>query len=53
MYKNNYKPVLLDNLCNSNINVLEKIKNSLGIKLEFIEGDVLDTELLKKIIKKF
>ena len=41
-----YDPIILDNLCNSSINVLERIEKISGTSPKFIEGDVRDTNLV-------
>lgn len=48
----NYKVVILDNLSNSDIEILDKIKlitKSTSPSIEFIDGDIRDTKLLCKI----
>jgi len=42
--------VLLDNLCNSQIEVLDKLKTITGKAFTFYEGDVRDPQLLKNVL---
>jgi len=48
-----YKVVLYDSLSNSSIDVKDKIQEITSKKASFIEGDVLDTELLTHTLKDF
>jgi UDP-glucose 4-epimerase len=41
-----WRPVILDNLCNSHPAVLERIERITGSRPDFIQGDVRDKELL-------
>ncbi|MGV0963911.1 MAG: UDP-glucose 4-epimerase GalE [Polynucleobacter sp.] len=43
--------VLLDNLCNSEMTVLDKLNTITGKNLAFYKGDVRDTALIKEILK--
>lgn len=48
--------VVIDNLCNSSVKVLDKIKRLVGSnyeQLRFIRGDVKDKDLLKRIFIEF
>lgn len=45
-----YEVVIIDNLYNSKISVLERIEKITGKKPVFYEGDILDTDLLIKIM---
>ena len=45
--------ILYDNLSNSSIDVKEKIQEITNKEVSFIEGDVLDTELLTQTLKEF
>ncbi len=47
-----YDPIILDNLCNSSINVLERIEKISGTSPKFIEGDVRDTNLVTKLLEE-
>ena len=43
------KIVVLDNLCNSKIDVLDKIKKITDVDIAFYKGDIGDREILEKI----
>ncbi len=47
-----YKVVGIDNLSNSKIDVLDRIKKITGKDLKFYQGDILDKELLRKIFNE-
>lgn len=47
-----YDPIILDNLCNSSINALERIEKISGASPKFIEGDVRDTNLVTKLLEE-
>ena len=47
-----YEVIIIDNLSNSNIDVLDGIKRITGIKPEFVQGDCTDIECLENIFKK-
>lgn len=44
-----YIPVILDNLCNSDVRVLERLREIIGYAPRFIEGDVRDGALLTQV----
>lgn len=48
----NYEVIVIDNLSNSKIEVVDKIKTITGKEFEFYKGDVRDKELLDNIFKK-
>jgi len=48
-----HEVVLYDNLSNSSIDVKEKIQEITYKKVSFVEGDVLETELLTQTLKDF
>jgi UDP-glucose 4-epimerase len=48
-----YEVLLLDNLCNSNINVIDRLFAISGHRFRFIQGDVRDSSLLETIFKDF
>lgn len=52
LLNNNYEVVILDNLSNSNIDVLDKIYTITGKKPVFYEGDMIDSNLLDKIFSE-
>jgi UDP-glucose 4-epimerase len=45
--------VLLDNLCNSQVSVHQKLEKLSGKKIPFYQGDVRDKELLKRIFSSY
>jgi len=47
-----YEVVLFDNLCNSNVSVLNRLKIITGIRFPFVEGDIRDTEKLEGVLKE-
>lgn len=49
LLENNFPVVILDNLSNSSVAVIDRISEITGKKIEFINGDVNDSEVLKKI----
>ncbi len=48
-----YSVVIIDNLSNSNIEVLDGIERISGIRPDFVEGDCTDIETLKKLFKDY
>ena len=44
-----YVPVILDNLCNSDVRVLERLRQITGSTVRFIQGDVRDAALLARV----
>ena len=48
---NNYEIIILDNLSNSKIKVIKKIKKLAKKDFKFIEGDIRDRKLLRKLFK--
>ncbi len=51
LLENEYKVVILDNLCNSKISVLESIKKITFKTPEFYQGDIRDASLLASIFQ--
>ena len=51
LIKNDYVPVIVDNLCNSKTEVLNRIETITGVRPEFIELDVRDEAALDKVFK--
>ena len=49
LYASGYEVLVLDNFCNSNKGVFEKIIPITGREVPFIEGDVRDKSVLDKI----
>lgn len=52
LLNHNYDVVVLDNLSNSKISVLEKIKSITGQDVKFYEGDMNDADILNKIFEE-
>lgn len=52
LINDNYEVVIVDNLCNSKIEVLDKINQITGVKPIFYQYDVCDKELLKTIFEE-
>jgi UDP-glucose 4-epimerase len=46
-----HQVVILDNFCNSQRSVLESLARILSMAVPFVEGDVRDTALIKKILQ--
>lgn len=53
LQKAGYDVVIIDNLSNSNIDVLDGIEAISGIRPEFVEGDVTDIETVKTLFKTY
>ncbi len=47
-----HKPIVLDNLCNSNVESLNRVYTITGEKVPFIQGDVCDEKLLHEIFSR-
>ena len=47
-----YEVIVIDNLCNSSIEVLKRIRNITGSDISFYQNDVRDKSVLLKIFKK-
>ena len=47
-----YEVIVIDNLCNSSIEVLKRIREITGSDISFYEGDVRDRSMLSRIFKK-
>ena len=52
LLNNNYEVVIIDNLCNSKEEVIDKIEKITNKKVKFYLGDVANKELLDKIFKE-
>lgn len=48
-----HRVVLYDNLSNSTTDVCERISRIVGTPLPFVEGDVRDTDLIRKTLQKY
>jgi UDP-glucose 4-epimerase len=51
LHEAGYVPVIIDNLQNTNIEVLDAILKLVGYKPEYIKGDVNDKALMAQIFK--
>jgi UDP-glucose 4-epimerase len=47
-----HRVVLYDNLCNSNIGVVDRLFAITGRRIPFVEGDIGDTRLLKRTLQE-
>ena len=52
LISNNFHPIIIDNLSNSRLDVLKKIKNISGIVPQFFEGDIRDKVFLSRIFNE-
>lgn len=52
LIENGYNPIIVDNLCNSKIEVLNRIETISGVRPLFYKGDVRDEELLDNIFNE-
>lgn len=52
LLENNYEVVIIDNLCNSQKDVIDKIKTITGKEVKFYENDVCDKKALEKIFSE-
>ena len=52
LLENNYEIIILDNLSNSKIQVISRIRQLVKKDFDFVEGDIRDRELLKNLFKK-
>jgi UDP-glucose 4-epimerase len=52
LVENGYHPVIIDNLDNTNIDVLERIARITGINIPFYQTDVRDVPAVLELIKK-
>ena len=53
LIKKGYEVIIIDNLCNSSIKVLERIKKITGFKPAFYEKDIRDKSALLEIFNKY
>ena len=53
LIENGHDVTILDNLSNSSASVLQKIKSITSVQPNFVECDILETNLLKKSMQKF
>lgn len=52
LIKEGYEVIGIDNLCNSDLDVLDNIEKIIGKKIKFYENDLLDPSALTKIFKE-
>lgn len=52
LHEHGYNPIILDNFSNSQPSVLQGLKNITGKDFKIYEGDILDQELLTRILKE-
>ncbi len=52
LLQNGYKVTILDNLCNSQQGVVDRIETITGIRPAFIQGDIRDVALLDRIFSE-
>lgn len=48
-----FRPVILDNFANSHPAVLERLERITGRRPECVEGDVLDTALVRRVLEQY
>ena len=48
-----YNPVILDNLCNSNCEVLARLQTITGVAPEFVQGDIRSPSDLDQVFSKY
>ena len=53
LIESGHEPIVLDNLCNSNPESLNRVKAITGREIPFIEGDVCNEALLHEIFTKY
>jgi UDP-glucose 4-epimerase len=53
LIENGYHVIIIDNLCNSNIKVLDNIEKITGIRPTFFKGDINNKTILNNIFKNF
>ena len=49
----NYDFVVYDNFSNSSKKALKRVEKIIGIKIEFVKGDIRDKKTLRKVFKKY
>jgi UDP-glucose 4-epimerase len=52
LVESGFTPIILDDLSNSRIEVLEKLKKLTGKEIEFVRGNVNDTDLCLELLRK-
>ncbi|MBM4053055.1 MAG: NAD-dependent epimerase/dehydratase family protein, partial [Planctomycetes bacterium] len=48
-----HRPVVLDNLCNSKSSVIERLARIIGRPIDFVQGDIRDGAVVRKVIRDF
>jgi len=48
-----FEVILLDNLCNSKVQILEQLKKIIGYRPIFVEGDIRNSALVEQTINKY
>ena len=52
LLKNNYRPIIIDNLCNSSQSVIKKLEIITGKKIIFYKADIRNKSKIQTIFKK-
>lgn len=52
LVKNGFNPIIIDNLSNSEIMVLDRLKSICGSEIPFVKADVCDVQTLNDVIQK-
>lgn len=47
-----YRPVILDNLCNSRASTVERVGEIAGMPVPFVQGDIRDGALLQRVLRE-
>jgi UDP-glucose 4-epimerase len=53
LIKNNYKPIIVDNLENSHRMIINRLKKKAKKNITFLKGDILDSNFINKIFKNY
>jgi len=53
LLENNYDVIVYDNLVNSSVESIERVRKLTGKSVEFVEGDICDKEKLSQVFKQF
>jgi UDP-glucose 4-epimerase len=48
-----HQVVLYDNLCNSSVDVVDRLERITGQRIPFVQGDIRDTHLLTDTLQKY
>lgn len=52
LHQAGYVPVIVDDLSNSNIKILDQVEKIIGVRPEFHQFDLCDTERVNEFVKK-